>query len=158
MKVTTEERPQQEALLSIELEPDDVETYLERAYRKTVKRLNVPGFRKGKAPRRIIEQMYGREYLLNEALDFMVPEATNKAVEESSLEVAGVPSIKLEQLDPPSFTATIPSHAQGRPGQLSLSAHSEGAHPHLKRAGGPGGGAAPHRRGPLGACGRACGL
>ena len=108
MKVTTEERPQQEALLSIELEPDDVETYLERAYRKTVKRLNVPGFRKGKAPRRIIEQMYGREYLLNEALDFMVPEATNKAVEESSLEVAGVPSVKLEQLDPPSFTATIP--------------------------------------------------
>ncbi len=108
MKVTTEERPQQEALLNIELEPDDVETYLERSYRKTVKRLNVPGFRKGKAPRRIIEQLYGREYLLNEALDFMLPEATNRALEESSLEVAGVPSIKLEQLDPPSFTATIP--------------------------------------------------
>ena len=108
MKVTTEECPQQEAQLNIELEPDDVEKYLERAYRQTVKRLNVPGFRKGKAPRRVIEQMYGREYLLNEALDFMVPEATSQAVQDASLEVAGVPSIKIDQLDPPSFTATVP--------------------------------------------------
>ena len=108
MKVTTEEQPHREALVNIELEPEEVERYLERAYRKVVQRVNVHGFRKGKAPRRIIEQMYGREYLLSEAVDFMVPEAANQAVQEASLEAAGSPSLSLEQLDPPRISATVP--------------------------------------------------
>ena len=108
MKVTSEEQPQRQTVLSVELEPQDVEPYLEQAYRKVVQQLRVPGFRKGKAPRRIIEQMYGREYLLNEALDPMVNDATQKAVEQESLEVGGFPSISMEQFDPPTFKATIP--------------------------------------------------
>ena len=71
MKVSSEQRPSREALLSVELDSSEVEPFLERAYKQLVPKLNIAGFRKGKAPRRIVEQMYGREYLANEALDFL---------------------------------------------------------------------------------------
>ena len=108
MKVSSEQRPPREAVLRVELDADDIEPYLERAYKQVVSRLNIAGFRKGKAPRRIVEQMYGREYLTNEALDFMLPEVTTKALEQESLEMAAFPSISLEQLDPVKYTATVP--------------------------------------------------
>ena len=108
MKVSSEQRPPREALLTVELDASDVEPHLERAYRQAVRRLNIPGFRRGKAPRRIVEQLYGRDYLLNEALDSMVNEATTKAVEDEKLELGGIPQITIEGLDPPSFTATVP--------------------------------------------------
>ena len=108
MKVSTEQRPPREAVLTVKLDESDVEPHLERAYRQAVRRLNIPGFRKGKAPRRILEQLYGRDYLINEALDSMVNEATTKAVEDEGLELGGIPSITIEELDPPSFTATVP--------------------------------------------------
>ena len=95
-------------MLTIELAPEEVEPYLDRAYRGVVQRANIPGFRKGKAPRRIVEQLYGREYLLNEAMDFMLPEVTGKAVDEAGLDLGGMPSISLEQLDPVTVTATVP--------------------------------------------------
>ena len=108
MKVSSEQRPPREALLTVKLDASDVEPHLERAYRQAVRRLNIPGFRKGKAPRRIVEQLYGRDFLLNEALDSMVNEATTKAVEDEKLELGGIPQITIEELDPPSFTATVP--------------------------------------------------
>ena len=108
MKVSSEQRPPREALLTVELDASDVEPHLERAYRQAVRRLNIPGFRKGKAPRRIVEQLYGRDYLLNEALDSMVNEATTKAVEDEHLELGGIPQITIDALDPPTFTATVP--------------------------------------------------
>ncbi len=108
VKVTSEQRPPREAVLSVELEPEDLEPYLDRAYKQVVGRLNIHGFRKGKAPRRIVEQMYGREYLTNEALDFLLPEVTTKALEQESLEMGGFPSISLDQLDPLKYTATVP--------------------------------------------------
>lgn len=108
MKVSSEQRPPREALLTVTLDASDVEPHLERAYRQAVRRLNIPGFRKGKAPRRIVEQLYGRDYLLNEALDSMVNEATTKALEDEKLELGGIPQIAIEGLDPPSFTATVP--------------------------------------------------
>ena len=94
--------------MTIDLEEAEVEPYLDQAYRQAVRRLNIPGFRKGKAPRRIVEQMFGREYLLNEALDGMIQEVTNQAVEQENLELGGVPSVSIENLDPPSFKAIVP--------------------------------------------------
>jgi trigger factor len=108
LKVSRKEQPQREAVLTITLESEEVEPYLERAYRKIVQQANIPGFRKGKAPRRIIEQLYGREHLLHEAMDFLVPEVTNKAVEEASLELGGTPSVSLDEMEPVSITARVP--------------------------------------------------
>jgi trigger factor len=95
-------------VLTVELDPADVEPYLDRAYKQVVRRANIPGFRKGKAPRRIVEQLYGRAYLLNESLDSMVQELTYKAVDEKAIEIGGIPQINLEEFDPPKFTATVP--------------------------------------------------
>jgi trigger factor len=108
LKVISEHRAPREAVLTIDLDEADVEPYLDQAYRQAVRRLNIPGFRKGKAPRRILEQMFGREYLVNEALDSMIQDVTNKAVEQENLELGGIPSVAIEKLDPPTFIATVP--------------------------------------------------
>ena len=73
MKITQDEIVEQQTVLHIELDDNDIDPYLERAYKKVVQRVNIPGFRKGKAPRRIIEQFFGRETLINETLDSMLP-------------------------------------------------------------------------------------
>ena len=65
MKITQDEVVERQTVLHIELEDNDIDPYLDRAYRRVVQRANVPGFRKGKAPRIIIEQYFGRESLLN---------------------------------------------------------------------------------------------
>ena len=108
MKVTTEDRPPREVQLHIELEAADVEPYMERAHRQASQRLKIPGFRKGKIPRHVFEQMMGRDYLLHEALDLMLPDVTRQAVQEASLEMAGVPSVTIEELDPVKISATVP--------------------------------------------------
>ncbi len=108
MKVISEQRAPREAILTIDLDEAEVEPYLDQAYRQAVRRLNIPGFRKGKAPRKIVEQMFGRDYLINEALDSMIQDVTNKAVEQENLELGGIPSVAIENFDPPSFKATVP--------------------------------------------------
>lgn len=108
VKISTEQREPREAVLTVELDNADIEPYLDQAYRQAVRRLSIPGFRKGKAPRRIVEQMFGRGYLLNEALDTVIQEFTSKAVQEEGLDIGGVPSVSLNEFDPPQFTATVP--------------------------------------------------
>ena len=107
MKVTQDEVVDNQAVLNIELEEDDLDDYLERGYRRVVDRLRIPGFRKGKAPRNIVEGMLGREGLLSEALDYMLPDATDRAVAAQELDVTGVPNYDLSGFDPVSFTATV---------------------------------------------------
>ena len=108
MKISTEQREPREAVLTVELDNADIEPYLDQAYRQAVRRLSIPGFRKGKAPRRIVEQMFGRGYLLNEAMDTVIQEFTSKAVLEEGLDIGGIPSVSLDEFDPPQFTATVP--------------------------------------------------
>lgn len=107
MKVSQDEVVDRQTVLHIELEDDDLGTYLERGYRKFVQHANIPGFRKGKAPRQVVEGFFGRESLLQEALDFMLPDVTRRAVEEQDLETAGMPKIELEEIEPVKVKATI---------------------------------------------------
>ena len=81
MKVTTEKQEGQ-VLLNIEVEPEEVEKAKERAYRRLVNRYVIPGFRRGKAPRAMLERFIGPSVLLNEALTQLVPELYDRAVEE----------------------------------------------------------------------------
>ena len=108
MKITQDEIVEQQTVLHIELDDNDIDPYLERAYRKVVQRVNIPGFRKGKAPRRIIEQFLGKETLINETLDSMLPELTGNAISENDLDAVSIPSINLESIDPFQFSATVP--------------------------------------------------
>ncbi len=119
MKITQDDVVDRQTVLHIELEDDDIDPYLDRAYQRVVQRVNIPGFRKGKAPRRIIEQYFGRESMLNEVLDSMLPELTNQAINEKDLDAVGLPSIEMEELDPFQFSAIVPLRPEVDLGEYS---------------------------------------
>lgn len=108
MKVTNEKVENSQAFLTIEMEPAEVEESLEKSYHRLVKKANIPGFRKGKAPRAILEQHIGREGLLNDALNNLLPEAFEKAITEQKIEAFAQPHIEIAQTDPLVFKATVP--------------------------------------------------
>ena len=81
--------------LTIEVEAPEFEAALEKAYRKTRAKIRVPGFRPGKAPRKIIEGMYGVEVFFDEAINIAFPDAYEAAVKEKELQVVGYPSVEL---------------------------------------------------------------
>jgi trigger factor len=101
LKVTRDDAENRQAILHIEVEDHRVEKHLQRAHQKVSARINIPGFRKGKAPRRIVEQFVGRDYLLDEAMETLVPEAVGVAVEESDIESTHTPPrVNVVERDP----------------------------------------------------------
>ena len=108
MKVTRDNASPIEVTLTVELATDDENPFIERSYRRVVSRLNIPGFRRGRAPRHIVESMMGRTALLQEALEFMVPETLDKVLQDEEVSAFGEPSIEVTELEPVSFTATVP--------------------------------------------------
>lgn len=108
MKVTRDKTENSQVFLTIEMEPAEVEAALQKSYSRLVKKANVPGFRKGKAPREILERYLGKDTLFNDALEYLLPEAYEDAVKEQNIEVFAQPQIEIAQLDPVVFKATIP--------------------------------------------------
>lgn len=108
MKVTNEKTESSQTFLTIEMETTEVEESLEKAYYRLVRKANIPGFRRGKAPRAILERYLGRERLLEEALDTLLPEAYEKAIEEQGIEAIARPQIELTQTEPLVFKAIVP--------------------------------------------------
>ena len=85
--------------LRLELEAEAFEEAVQKAYLKMRNRINVPGFRKGKAPRMVIERMYGDGVFFEEAFDIVFPDMYRKAVEENHLEVVDQPSVDIETME-----------------------------------------------------------
>ncbi len=85
--------------LEIEVAAPDVDTALAKAYRQVVKKVNLPGFRKGKVPRRILESRFGPEILHEEALELLVPPAYDEAMEEADIDPIGHPDFELVQIE-----------------------------------------------------------
>ena len=108
MKVTNEKIENSQVFLSIEMEPAEVEDALEKSYHRLVKKTNIPGFRKGKAPRPILEHYVGRESLLQDALNQLIPEAYERAIKEQEIDAFAQPHIEVTQTDPVVFKATVP--------------------------------------------------
>ena len=108
MKVTNEKIENNQAFLTIEMEPDEVEESLEKSYHRLVKKTDIPGFRKGKATRAILERHIGKAGLLEDALNDLVPQAYEKAIEEQKIEAFAQPRIEIAQTDPVVFKATVP--------------------------------------------------
>jgi len=108
VKVTREKTENSQAFLSIEMEPAEVEEALRKSYNRLVKKANIPGFRKGKAPREILEQYVGKESLLEDALNTLIPQSYEKAIKEQQIEAIAHPSIEIAQTDPVVFKATVP--------------------------------------------------
>lgn len=112
MQVVQEELAECQAVLRIELDASEMESYLDRAHRRLAARVRVPGFRKGKAPRVVLERAVGRESLLEEAMEFILPEATDIAVREQGLAMAGLPQVEVLEREPTILRATIPLPAE----------------------------------------------
>ena len=108
MKVTREEPAARQVVLNIQLDPPDLEHHLNQVYRRLVNRVQIPGFRKGKAPRSIVETYMGREAMVQEGLDTIVNESLNQAIDQESLEPFGEPEMEVLELDPVSFKAVVP--------------------------------------------------
>ena len=100
MKVLkVEQREDKRMYLEIEIDSAKFEEAMDKSYRKNVKQINIPGFRKGKAPRRIIEKYYTEAVFYDDAINFAVPEAYDKAVEESGIEPVEMPEIDIVKLE-----------------------------------------------------------
>ncbi len=96
--------------LEIAITPEEFETGLQRSFNKNKNRFNIPGFRKGKAPRKVVETAYGVEVLYEDAVNFLVPEYYDKAVEENQLEPVAQPEFDIVELEKGKdfvFTATV---------------------------------------------------
>lgn len=99
MSLQVENLEKNMAKLTIEVSADDFDKAMEKAYHKNKNKINVQGFRKGKAPRAMIEKMYGAGIFYEDAANIVIPDAYEKAAEESKLEIVSQPSIDVVQIE-----------------------------------------------------------
>lgn len=99
MSVQVENLEKNMAKLTIEVPAEELEKALEKAYQKQKKNISVPGFRKGKVPRAMVEKMYGPAVFYEDAVNSLVPEEYSKAAEESKLDIVSRPEINVEQIE-----------------------------------------------------------
>lgn len=98
------------AKLTIEASAEEFEQAIEKAYQKNKNKLSIPGFRKGKVPRKMIEQMYGKEIFYEDAANIVIPSAYAKAVDECTEEIVSQPTVDIVQAEagkPFIFTAEV---------------------------------------------------
>ncbi|WP_434309552.1 trigger factor [Hominifimenecus sp. rT4P-3] len=110
MSVKVENLEKNLAKLTVEVPVEKLEAAIEQVYRKARNQITLPGFRKGKAPRKMIEKYYGADVFLEDAVNELVPAAYEDACKESGLEIVSHPEIAYEQIEPAKpviFTATV---------------------------------------------------
>jgi trigger factor len=108
LKVTREKEEDRQVFLRIELEQTEVDKSLEQSYRRLVKQVKIPGFRQGKAPRAVLERYVGKEGLLEDALNDLLPDVYEQALKEQQIEALANPKIEIVQAEPVVFTAVVP--------------------------------------------------
>ncbi|WEB19258.1 trigger factor [Staphylococcus haemolyticus] len=99
MTATWEKKEGNEGLLKVTVPAEKVDKALDQAFKKVVKQINVPGFRKGKVPRPIFEQRFGVEALYQDAADILLPEAYGEAIDETGINPVAQPEINVTQIE-----------------------------------------------------------
>ena len=108
MEVTRESDSPTEVTLNIAMDTEDEEPFLNRSYRRLAGRVNIPGFRPGKAPRSVVENHLGRMTLVQEALEFMIPESLDQVLKDHEIRAFAEPELEVIDLEPVSFKAVVP--------------------------------------------------
>ena len=107
MIVTKESVSPTEVTLHVSMASEDEEPFIGRSYRRLVSRIQIPGFRRGKAPRSIVERHLGRPALVQEALEFMIPETLDQVLKDEDLQAFVEPELELLEMEPISFNAVV---------------------------------------------------
>lgn len=107
MKVSSTELPPRQVALDIEVEQDRLDRAIDEAYRRLSGRVDVPGFRRGKAPRSMVERLIGRERLVEEALDRLLPEVVGEAIQQEKVEAYTRPRVESIEFDPLRLKAIV---------------------------------------------------
>ena len=110
MSLQVEKLEKNMAKLTIEASAEDLEKAIEKAYQKQKKQISIPGFRKGKVPRQMVEKMYGKAVFYEDAANELIPDAYEKALEECEEDIVSSPKIEVTQIEagkPFVFTATV---------------------------------------------------
>lgn len=111
MSYTLENLEKNKVKLTIEVAAEVFEEGMKKSYAKNVKHLNIPGFRKGKAPRKMIEKMYGPAIFYEDAVNFVIPDAYDNAVAEADIHPVSQPEIDIVSIGeadkPFSFSAVV---------------------------------------------------
>src|SRR5699024_7580459 len=110
MSAKWEKNEGNKGVLTFEVSPEEFEKGLDQAFKKVVKTIEIPGFRKGKVPRKIFEQRFGVESLFQDAVDIVLPDAYMNSVTETGIEPIDQPEIDIEQIErgkPLIFTANV---------------------------------------------------
>lgn len=110
MSLQVEKLEKNMAKLTIEVSAEDLDKAMEKAYQKQKSRISLSGFRKGKAPRKMIESMYGKGVFMEDAVNSLVPQEYTKALGECDLEIVSQPEINVTQMEPGKaliFTADV---------------------------------------------------
>ncbi|MEB8126790.1 trigger factor [Staphylococcus casei] len=110
MTATWEKKEGNEGVLSVTVPAEKVDKAIDQAFKKVVKQINVPGFRKGKVPRPIFEQRFGVEALYQDAVDILLPEAYGEAIDETGIKPVDQPEINVTSIEKGSemtFEATV---------------------------------------------------
>lgn len=108
MKVSTEKMENCQVALTIEAEAGELDKSLSEAYHRLVNKASIPGFRKGKAPRAILEQHLGKGALLEDALDRLIPQLYKEAIESQEIKPIAEPQIEITQTAPVVLKAIVP--------------------------------------------------
>ncbi len=110
MSLQVEKLEKNMAKLTIEVDVDTFEKAVEKAYQKEKNKISIPGFRKGKVPRQMVEKMYGKEVFFEEAANIVIPDAYDKALDECEEDIVSSPKIEVTQIaagKPFIFTAEV---------------------------------------------------
>ncbi len=110
MEVKKTELEGNKVKLEVTIESEEVNEALNQAYRKVVKDMELPGFRKGRIPRKVLEARFGKEVLHSDALDILIPRNYSRAVEESGIEPIDQPEIEdfhIAEDEPATFSAEV---------------------------------------------------
>ena len=99
MSVQVEKLEKSMAKLTIEVSAEEFDAAITKAYQKSRSKIAIPGFRKGKAPRAMIEKMYGAGIFYEDAANILIPDAYENAAEESGLEIVAQPEIEVVQIE-----------------------------------------------------------
>ncbi len=113
VNVTHEKSENGEVVLRVEVDSELYERHLSSATQRVSQRIDIPGFRKGKAPRTIIQNFVGKEYLVEETIESLVPEAVSNALEQEEITYFAAPRVDVIETDPVVvLTATVPLEPQ----------------------------------------------